>query len=139
MRGYEIDSFGHVNNAVYLSWLEHARWELGLTHQLDITDTEVLPVVRHAALDYRAETLLGDRVTITIWPRHLGRTSFTYGNAIRIESSRRDPARAGTLVLTGTTVFACVDKTRGGKAEVPEKWRGYFPKADIGDALPEGA
>jgi len=26
-RGYELDSFDHVNNAVYLSYFEHARWE----------------------------------------------------------------------------------------------------------------
>ncbi len=28
MRGYELDSFGHVNNAVYLNYLEQARWEI---------------------------------------------------------------------------------------------------------------
>ncbi len=26
--GYELDSFGHVNNAVYLNYLEQARWEI---------------------------------------------------------------------------------------------------------------
>ena len=26
MRGYEMDSFGHVNHATYLSYLEQARW-----------------------------------------------------------------------------------------------------------------
>lgn len=28
VRGYELDSFGHVNNAVYVSYLEQARWEI---------------------------------------------------------------------------------------------------------------
>ncbi len=28
VRGYELDSFGHVNNAVYLNYLEQARWEI---------------------------------------------------------------------------------------------------------------
>ena len=27
VRGYELDSFGHVNNAVYLNYLEEARWD----------------------------------------------------------------------------------------------------------------
>ena len=28
VRGYELDSFGHVNNAVYLNYLEEARWNI---------------------------------------------------------------------------------------------------------------
>ena len=137
VRGYEIDSFGHVNNAVYLSWLEHARWELGLAHQLNLTDADALPVVRHVTLDYRAQTLLGDRVRISVWGRSVGRTSFIYGNAIRIVGSRRDPAREGTLVLTSTTVFACIDRN-GQKTAVPERWRKVFPVEDPGEALPAG-
>jgi thioesterase-3 len=27
VRGYEMDSFGHVNHATYLSYLEQARWD----------------------------------------------------------------------------------------------------------------
>ncbi|MFH1321779.1 MAG: acyl-CoA thioesterase [Bacteroidota bacterium] len=27
VKGYELDSFGHVNNAVYLNYLEQARWD----------------------------------------------------------------------------------------------------------------
>jgi len=28
VRGYELDSFGHVNSAVYLNYLEQARWDI---------------------------------------------------------------------------------------------------------------
>lgn len=28
VRGYELDAFGHVNNAVYLNYLEQARWKI---------------------------------------------------------------------------------------------------------------
>jgi len=28
VRGYELDSFNHVNNAVYLNYFEHARWQI---------------------------------------------------------------------------------------------------------------
>lgn len=28
VRGHELDSFGHVNNAVYLNYCEQARWEI---------------------------------------------------------------------------------------------------------------
>jgi YbgC/YbaW family acyl-CoA thioester hydrolase len=28
VRGYELDSYGHVNSAVYLNYLEQARWDI---------------------------------------------------------------------------------------------------------------
>lgn len=28
VRGYELDSYNHVNNAVYLNYFEQARWEI---------------------------------------------------------------------------------------------------------------
>ena len=28
VRGYELDSFNHVDNAVYLNYYEHARWQI---------------------------------------------------------------------------------------------------------------
>jgi len=28
VRGYELDSYNHVNNAVYLNYYEQARWQL---------------------------------------------------------------------------------------------------------------
>lgn len=28
VRGYELDSYNHVNNAVYLNYMEQARWEM---------------------------------------------------------------------------------------------------------------
>jgi YbgC/YbaW family acyl-CoA thioester hydrolase len=36
VRGYELDSFNHVNNAVYLNYLEQARW--GILQELNLMD-----------------------------------------------------------------------------------------------------
>ncbi len=34
VRGYELDSYNHVNHAVYLNYLEQARWEILKYHNL---------------------------------------------------------------------------------------------------------
>lgn len=137
VRGYEIDGWGHVNNAVYLQWLEHARWEMGAVDGFAALFGEgVLPVVRHVVLDYRAETVMGDHLRVSIWPRRVGTTSFVLGSAIRITQAR-DAARVGQVALVADLVFACTRKAKG-KVAVPEVWRGYFPATDPGDALPPG-
>lgn len=36
IREYHLDTFGHVNNATYLSILEEARWELVTAHDMGL-------------------------------------------------------------------------------------------------------
>jgi YbgC/YbaW family acyl-CoA thioester hydrolase len=137
VRGYEIDSWGHVNNAVYLQWLEYCRWEMAAAEGgFTSFAGDVLPVLRHVELDYRAETLLGDHVRVSVWPRSLGQTSFTLGFAVRVTQSR-EAARVGTLNLVSKIVFACIRRGEG-KVPVPDGWRQYFPGQDPGEALPAG-
>lgn len=63
-----LDSFGHVNNAVYLSLFEEARWDL-ITRNgygLDrILVTNLGPVILEAQVKFRRELRLRDRITIT--------------------------------------------------------------------------
>ncbi len=65
-RGYELDSYGHINNAVYLNYFEHARWEyfreLDLYHILQENDN--LPVVTDVHIRYQREIRLFDELTI---------------------------------------------------------------------------
>ena len=143
VRGYELDQWGHVNNAVYCNWLEHARWQMG--EQLPLFDTRrhgILPVVRHLSLDYRCETRMHDRLRVSLWPRRAGSTSFVVGGCIRIcaVAGDDDPTgpRVGALALTATMVLACVRRP-GGKVALPAEWRPFFPDQDPGDAVPEDA
>lgn len=66
VRGYEMDSYGHVNNAVYLNYIEQCRWEI--LQQLDIIklfqSRGLLMVVTESKLRYAQEAKVFDKLLI---------------------------------------------------------------------------
>jgi acyl-CoA thioester hydrolase len=65
-RGYELDSYNHINNSVYLNYFEHARWEFFRT--LNFYDllkaNDNLPVVTDVHIRYQREIRLFDELMI---------------------------------------------------------------------------
>ena len=65
-RGYELDSYGHVNNAVYLNYTEQARWELfrelGLLDELIADNNKVVIVENH--VKYIRQVRLFDKLIV---------------------------------------------------------------------------
>jgi acyl-CoA thioester hydrolase len=65
-RGYELDSYNHINNAVYLNYFEHARWEF--FRQLNLynflMENENLPVVTDVHIRFQREIKLFDELEI---------------------------------------------------------------------------
>ncbi|MGP2440163.1 acyl-CoA thioesterase [Streptomyces sp. JW3] len=68
VRGYETDVQGHLNQAVYLNYAEHARWSLlqaaGIG-QAALVGQGVGPVALETTIRYRRELLAGDEVEVT--------------------------------------------------------------------------
>lgn len=68
VRGYELDVNGHLNQAVYHQYAEHARWEVLRAAGL-VPDKMRLsglgPVVLESTVKYRRELHLGDEITVT--------------------------------------------------------------------------
>ncbi|KOT43604.1 thioesterase [Streptomyces caelestis] len=68
VRGYETDVQGHLNQAVYLNYAEHARWSLlreaGIT-QSRLRSEGVGPVALETTIRYRRELLAGDEVDVS--------------------------------------------------------------------------
>lgn len=68
VRGYELDPRGHVNQAVYLQYSEHARWEClraaGVDHDV-MHDSGVGPVALEQNIRYLAELRGGDSLDVT--------------------------------------------------------------------------
>lgn len=76
VRTYELDSFGHVNNAVFLNYLEHARTEYLLQRGLSFTifkKWNAFPYVVEVDIKYKAPAVVHDileiRGEITSWRR----------------------------------------------------------------------
>ncbi|WP_067814878.1 acyl-CoA thioesterase [Nocardia inohanensis] len=68
VRGYELDINGHLNQAVYLQYAEHARWELlraaGIQEEKMIA-SGIGPIVLENNIKYFRELHGGDEVTVS--------------------------------------------------------------------------
>jgi acyl-CoA thioester hydrolase len=81
VRGYELDSFGHVNHGVYISYLEHARWKM--LEEEDITIEKfnawkMWPVIIGVEIHYLRPTRMRDQLEIRTQVVHHDRASFTF-------------------------------------------------------------
>jgi acyl-CoA thioester hydrolase len=82
VRFRDCDPMGHVNNAVYLTYLEQARF----AHWRAVWgfDFEGLPenapgvILARAEIDYRRPARYGDMLEVRISLERIGRTSFSY-------------------------------------------------------------
>jgi len=80
VRSYELDSFGHVNHAVYLNYFEHARFETlragGFSPATLDQRGEGVHVVR-VEVDYRRELRLGESLQVATGVREFRNSSMT--------------------------------------------------------------
>jgi len=85
VRNSELDSFGHVNNAVFLNYLEHGRFhalqDAGFPWPVLEERGWAIFVVR-IEVDYLAEVRSGDRLLVRTWADSFRRTSMALGQEI---------------------------------------------------------
>jgi YbgC/YbaW family acyl-CoA thioester hydrolase len=90
VRSYELDSFGHANHAVFLNYLEQARFEAldsaGFSYGTIQARGWSIHVVK-AQIDFLAELKLDDALEIETWVTSYSRTSMVL--AQRILRSRK--------------------------------------------------
>jgi acyl-CoA thioester hydrolase len=74
VRHYEMDALGHVNNAVYLHYLEQAAIEhseqLGLT-LARFRELGGVFILRKMEIDYRLPAVAGDTLEISTWAKEM--------------------------------------------------------------------
>lgn len=124
----ECDTFGHLNQASFLSLFERARWEmLAKGPGMDLfTRSGSWPAVRKATIDYQASAFPGDVLRFTQALVHRGRTSFTMR-----QTAHRTRDRA--LIATAEFVFVCIDR-EGKPVPVPDELDNYMAERPPGKA-----
>ncbi|HHJ4328470.1 TPA: acyl-CoA thioesterase [Klebsiella pneumoniae] len=128
----DIDEFEHVNNAVYVSWMERCAWahsrHLGLDFPLYQRLDRGMAVLRHE-IDYLASAYLGQPLQMATWIVESDR---------RLKMSRQfqllRPADGCTLLRARTT-FVCIELSTGKPRRMPELFIDGYRCAD----LPSGA
>jgi YbgC/YbaW family acyl-CoA thioester hydrolase len=84
VRSYELDSFGHMNHAVFLNWFEQARFDAFEQAGFPIPQLQAngwgIYVVR-LQIEYLKEARLGDELVVRTWGGKPGRTSMVFHQA----------------------------------------------------------
>ena len=109
VRFSDCDPLGHVNNAVYLTFLEQARFNLWRAQLGFVAKSQTEGgarglgfILARVELDFRAQATYGDDLDVKLSLDGFGRTSFTYSYEIV-------NAATGQLVATAKTVLVRFD------------------------------
>lgn len=115
----DIDELGHVNNAVYLRWIQ----DVAVAHWTRIAPAEdqktLRWVVMRHEIDYKAPARAGETVTARTW----------VGSAKGLQFERRTEilrASDRTLLAAARTLWCPIDAKTGRPQRVSPNVRGLF-------------
>ena len=112
----DTDAMGHINNAVYVTYLEVARQEYWRDFSRDLDYRRVPFILAGVKIDFRSEALVSERLAIGIRCDWVGNKSFAFGYEIR------EPT-AGRLVVEATSVQVCYDYGSKKTMSMPKELR----------------
>ena len=111
----DLDAMGHVNNAVYLSYMETARIKF-LVELLAVTSLHDLPVIMaEATCTFKAPAFLGEQLIVGGGVSRFGSKSFDMIYRIDAGDSR--------LIALGKTVQVMYDYAAARTLVVPEDFK----------------
>jgi len=120
----DIDDFGHVNNAVYVRWINDGAWAHSRSLGLDFNSYRALDagvvVIRHE-IDYVSSAMPGETALVATW---------VSSNDRRLRLSRRfqicDEASGRTLARAQTK-FAIIALSSGRPRRMPPEFADGYP------------
>ncbi len=115
VRFSDLDAYGHVNNAVFFTFLETARTKLLLDRFLECQSNGLLFLVARAECDYKRPIELSDRVVVLMSLSRVGNSSFDIDYTLHNGD--------GTVFAEAKTVMVCYDQKLGKTVRVPEQFK----------------
>ena len=100
MRFRDIDGMGHVNNAVYLSYVELARTQFYMHQANKRTLDEIDFILARVEVDFESQATWGDQIQVAVWPSKIGNSSFTLSYEVKEKRSGRILARAKSVLVS---------------------------------------
>jgi len=124
----DIDQQNHVNNIVYLRWVQEvatAHWEAAAP--ATTRDTIGWVVLRHE-IDYKTPASLGDEVVLRTWVGEATRITFERFTEIRRLAVGGQKSEAGgeTLLAQARTLWVPINPETGKPTRVPAEVRARF-------------
>jgi acyl-CoA thioester hydrolase len=110
VRFRDVDAMGHVNNAVFLTYLEEARIAYLLLFGAGVAEM----ILARVEIDFRAPLRSGDEIEIGVRPSNVGTKSLELEYAVRAGGAGAAEAKA---------VIVSYDYESGRTVELPEAWR----------------
>ena len=111
VRWDDLDAFGHVNNAVYLTYAQEARFAWSGILEM---------VVARAEVDFIAPIYDGDTfLDIELWVSAIGNSSFTMTYELKMK---------GALVARVKTVQVTVDMSTKKSSPISDEQRAFLTK-----------
>ncbi len=111
----DIDAFGHVNNAVYLTYFEWARAQLWFELSGGAGARDIGFIVAHAEIDFKAQIGL-EPIEIAVRIGEMRNSSFDTHYEIRNRNGKQ-------IAATGTVVVVLFDWKRNAKTPIPDELR----------------
>ena len=123
VRFRDLDALGHVNNAVYLTYLESARiaYWFDVTRRSRLEDLDM--ILARIEVDYRSPVALGESLEVSVRCASIRRSSFVMAFEIRERGS-------GRLVAEGRKVLVHYDYAAGITKPLPPELRALLRERD---------
>lgn len=126
VRPEDIDAYDHVNNSVYLAWLDRAAWShsamLGISLEHCVTQLRRGMAAHRTEIDYLRAALMGDQVLVGTW---------IASSDMKLRVQRHFQLRRaadGETLARAKTDYVCINLDSGRAARMPEVFqRAYTP------------